>query len=196
MVLVLGLHGCQLADPDTVTDATSETASSAPTSPSPRESPSPAPIAPSPRESRSPAPAPTSPSPRESPAAPSTSPEDGSQPCADADAAEIDDVVGDQLAAFAAGDYAAAHSYATPGFRESFPLERFEAMITADFPIPATARSHAVRDCRVIGGAAAAVVEVTGAGGIQVLRYGLLQLPEGWRIDGAVPLETVELEVV
>lgn len=125
------------------------------------------------------------------PEVPATPSEGGPGVCDAVDGAAIDEVIGNQLAAFAGGDFAGALGFATPGFQESFPLEEFEAMITQSFPVPATATGHEILECQVIGTAAAAVVVVTGDAGTQALQYGLLELADGWRIDGAVPLDGV-----
>lgn len=131
------------------------------------------------------------------PAPDATAPTRAPQQCPQADAEQIADVIGSQLSAFVDGDFDMALEWATPGFRRSFPLEDFEAMITGSFPIPATASGHEVIDCQVIDDIAAVTVVVTGAGDdTQTLQYGLLQLPEGWRIDGAVPLEGPGAEVI
>lgn len=114
---------------------------------------------------------------------------DGPQPCTAAQLDAIDTVIGNQLDAFVAGDYADALDWATPGFRRSFTPQSLEAMITSGFPIPASATGHDVVGCTVTSDVAVATVIISGTGGQQSFEYGLRLLGGmGWRIDGAVPL--------
>jgi hypothetical protein len=131
---------------------------------------------------------------------PGSAPDDDDLPagrCSPVDEAAIDAVIGGQLAAFADDDFGAALEFASPGFRESFTPESFGAMITTSFPVPATATGHDLVGCSVVAtpsassahtSVAAVLVAVTGEAGEQTYQYGLVQLEDGWRIDGAVPV--------
>ncbi len=170
LVLVSLLSGCQLTD--TLEQADGTAATSPPVAAA--ESPAPPPASES-TASESPA--------SEPPAETACAPEDLSG---------ISDTIGGQLMAFADGDFEAALGFATPGFRDSFTPQEFEAMITSTFPVPATATAHQVLDCVRLADGAATTVRVTGAGGQQDYSYGLRLLADGWRIDGAVPVGGVD----
>jgi hypothetical protein len=108
--------------------------------------------------------------------------------CGDEDRRAVDEVVGGQLAAFAAGDFAAALDLTTPQFQSGIDVAAFEALITEGFPVPASATGHRLVACTTDGRAAVAEVDVTGTAGEQSLQYGLLRIDGTWRIDGAVPV--------
>lgn len=128
------------------------------------------------------------PSPDLSPS-PTSTPSHDPRECTRTQMAAIDEVIGKQLAAFEAGDFAEALQYATPGFRQGFSPDSFESMITAEFPVPATALEHQMVSCTVVDRLAVTTVEVTGRAGRQSLEYGLqLIRGTGWRIGGALPL--------
>lgn len=177
VVSALLAGACQLTDPDTAT------------------------VDPTPTVAASPhvADATAAPSPTGPPASTSSSevPEVSDAPdvphdladCSAVQVAAIDEVIGNQLQAFSAGDYAEALAWTTPGFRRGFSPESFREMITQEFPVPAAATDHEVLSCTVVDRLAVTTVEVTGPAGQQSLEYGL-QLVEGtgWRIGGALPL--------
>lgn len=108
--------------------------------------------------------------------------------CDPADVAEMDEVVGGQLAAFADGDFAAALGFATPGFRDDWDPEAFERLITEDYPQVSAAVGHSVDTCHTDGAVATLSVRVVDPdGAIFELTYLLEQVDGDWRIAGATP---------
>jgi hypothetical protein len=135
------------------------------------------------------------------PPTPSPSPLAGEEPvfadCPVAVEAGIDATVTAQLDAFAAGDFRTAFGYASQSFRSSVDLKGFRRIIREGYPEVASARSHVIVDCRQLApGDAQALVSVTGQGGsVAQVGYRFVLEPEGWRIDGASTLDTLQPQV-
>ncbi|MEX1178827.1 MAG: DUF4864 domain-containing protein [Nitriliruptor sp.] len=129
----------------------------------------------------------TSPAP-EPPPPDAPSPRPPGDPCTEDDLDAIDEVIGGQLAAFAADDYAEALTYASEGFRAGRDAAAFETMIEESFPVAADAVEHRSGACVQRDGNAEVRVEVTAADGERGTFVYLLVEEDGWRIAGAVPV--------
>ena len=159
--------------------------SSAATSAAPSGAPSAAPSSP-------PAPSPSSP-------APEPEPSESSPPaCGPVVEDAVTQTVADQLAAFSAGDFRDAFSYASDSFRGATSLKGFRAIITEGYPEVADSVAHEVVDCLAFGpSAAAAIVSVTGRNDVTVeLAYRFVQEAGEWRIDGASTVRRAEAQTV
>lgn len=196
LVSLLLVGGCQLAEPEPTADRFGTPTEESPVVAADPTSSPPQDTAPSPDTAPVPETSPvpeTAPVPETSPdvspsAGPTTAPHDLAD-CSPAQVSAIDEVIGNQLQAFNAGDFAEALDWTTPGFRRGFTPESFEALITQDFPVPATATDHEVLSCTVVDQLAVTTVQVSGPAGEQALEYGLqLVAGAGWRIGGALPL--------
>lgn len=106
------------------------------------------------------------------------------------DAADIRGVIGDQIAAFEAGDLATAYSFASPGIRSIFPSpEIFGDMVRQGYPSiwrPAEViyfglRSEGGRMMQRMGFR-------DGEGKLQLFDYEMMPGATGWRIDGVIPV--------
>lgn len=102
-----------------------------------------------------------------------------------ADGDAIARVIGGQLDAFRADDFDTAFDYASPSIREIFRTPQgFGAMVRGGYPM--VWRPGAVRylELREIAGALWQRVEITDAeGGVHLLDYQMIQMPDGWRIN-------------
>jgi hypothetical protein len=111
--------------------------------------------------------------------------------CAQGDLEAMDEVIAAQLAAFAADDWEGALEHASSDFREGLDADAFAHLIEEGFPEVADAVDHRADACVTRGtGAAEVRVQVTAADGARADLLYLLVDEEGWRIAGAVPLET------
>lgn len=111
------------------------------------------------------------------------------RPCDEATVAAIDEVIDGQLAAFRAGDFERALSFASAGFRARVPPERFEQLITQGFPAVREAKGHRSAQCLTDGQQAAVLVVVTGREGSDALAYQMVREDGRWRINGAQPAQ-------
>ena len=148
--------------------------------------------------SDAPSAAPSSP-PARSPSAPAPEPEPSGPPACDPVVEDaVAQTVADQLAAFSAGDFRDAFSYASDSFRGSTSLKGFRAIITEGYPEVADSVAHEVVDCFAFGpSAAAAIVSVTGRNDVTVeLAYRFVQEAGEWRIDGASTVRRAEAQTV
>lgn len=110
--------------------------------------------------------------------------------CDPGELAAMDEVIGGQLAAFAADDWEAALGFASDEFRAGMDPDTFAALIEEGYPVAADAAEHRSEGCVTRGGGAAEVrVEVVAAGGDTAGMVYLLVEEDGWAIAGAVPLE-------
>ena len=127
-------------------------------------------------------PAPGTPAPTPDPPAPPSVP----GPCDPAVEAAAAATVAAQLDALAAGDFAAAHAWASPFFRTVVQLERFETLIRDGYPELLDVAARRLEGCAARGRRAVLVVGITtGSGATRTLAYELSDTDEGWRIDGA-----------
>lgn len=100
----------------------------------------------------------------------------------------IDEVIGDQLAAFAADDYDRALALASEDFRAAIDAEGLAGIIEDGYPVAADAASHETGTCvRPTPSSAEVLVRVTARDGERGdLVYRLVEEAPGWRIAGAV----------
>lgn len=102
--------------------------------------------------------------------------------------ADLDEVVGGQLDAFADDDWDDALALASAGFREEFDATRFAAVVEGSFPVAADAVDHRLGGCVTTTTEAQVLVEVeSGTGDEATLVYALVREAGAWRIAGAVP---------
>jgi hypothetical protein len=107
--------------------------------------------------------------------------------------AAVGTTVSAQLDAFAADDLAAAYALTSPFFRRVVDGGTFETLIRDEYPWLLGNVGHRLDECGVRGRRAFLVVGVRAEGREQVLRYDLSLEPDGWLIDGAMPLLGVTL---
>ncbi|MDD9716542.1 DUF4864 domain-containing protein [Dinoroseobacter sp. PD6] len=103
-----------------------------------------------------------------------------------ADAAQIEAVIGAQLEAFKADDFAEAFSYASPMIQTMFGTwQRFGSMVRNGYPMvwrPAEVRFLELEDR---GGSLYQRVRIRDAqGGSHLLEYQMIRNQAGWRING------------
>lgn len=97
------------------------------------------------------------------------------RPCDEATLAAIDEVIDGQLAAFRAGDFERALSFASAGFRAGVTPERFEQLITQGFPAVREAKGHRSAQCVTDGEQAAVLVVVSGRERSDALAYQMVR---------------------
>ena len=103
---------------------------------------------------------------------------------------EIVAVIEGQLAAFRAGDFGTAYSFASQPIREMFPLAEFRNMVSAGYPIIAASVKAEFGICLDNGSEASVFVRLEGADGkSKEYQYGLVREPGGWRITGVTEPE-------
>ena len=107
--------------------------------------------------------------------------------------AAIGSTVSTQLDAFASEDFEAAYAMTSPSFRLVFATDDFESMIRTDYPELVGNGGHRFDECRVRSRRAFLLVGVRSGAREVVLRYGLSEEADGWRIDGAGWLSGVTL---
>lgn len=103
------------------------------------------------------------------------------------DAGHVQQVIADQIAAFAAGDSARAFSHAAPSIQMRFRTPAiFMRMVEQGYEPVFRPRSFAFTDFRAEGGSAIQMLEVVGPDGAPwVAVYTLEKQPDGaWRISG------------
>lgn len=103
-----------------------------------------------------------------------------------ADAAEIEAIIGAQLEAFKADDFAQAFSYASPMIQSMFgSSDRFGVMVRNGYPMvwrPAEVQFLGLEDR---GGSLYQTVRIRDAqGGTHLLEYQMIRNASGWRING------------
>jgi uncharacterized protein DUF4864 len=102
--------------------------------------------------------------------------------------AAIDDTIDGQLAAFAAGDYAAALAFSSDRFRSQTTPEQFQQVIETDYAPLIGAAGHRSELCVLQGDTAQLLVTVEGEDGENAELVYRLTFEEGqWRIDVAGP---------
>ena len=101
---------------------------------------------------------------------------------------ELVAVVDLQLAAFRAGDFKRAYTFAAEPLRLQFTLKEFTVMITRSYPFIAH-NERAETGLPMDDGANATMsVRVFGPGGKSAdFRYTLVRETDGWRISGVLP---------
>ena len=105
-------------------------------------------------------------------------------------------VISSQLAAFRAGDYAAAYVFADDEIKQKAGVEQFEVMVRRGYP--AIAQSASATFGLTFDNGDEAVVNVRVVGANQealTYQYMLRRSGDGWRITGVVPLKEQTTEV-
>ena len=104
--------------------------------------------------------------------------------------AEITAVIEAQLAAFRAGDFDKAYTFAASPIREMFPLTEFQQMVKTGYPIIVTSVKAEFGICLDNGTEASVFVHVESKDGTSKdYQYGLVREPGGWRITGVTEPE-------
>ena len=109
----------------------------------------------------------------------------------------VNDVIADQLGAFAERDVPRAWSHASPTIKGLFRSpDNFAAMVAQGYGA-IWDNSSAIFTQRSEGaGRVRQIVIVTGADGRrQAYAYDLIETPDGWKIDGVQPVELDDLAV-
>lgn len=103
-----------------------------------------------------------------------------------ADAAEIQAIIGAQLEAFQADDFAEAFSYASPMIQTMFGTwQRFGSMVRNGYPMVWRPAEVQFLDLEDRGGRLYQRVLIRdGQGGSHVLEYQMIRNQAGWRING------------
>jgi hypothetical protein len=123
--------------------------------------------------------------------------EDGAPPGPN-DAAAIEMVIRDQMAAFRRDDAAGAFAFASPGIRRQFgTAATFMALVQGGYPAVYRPREVEFRELRPEGGRIVQDVFVVGPDGVPTIaRYFMERQPDGvWRIDGCVMLKAPDQDV-
>jgi hypothetical protein len=102
------------------------------------------------------------------------------------DEAAIEELIGDQFAAFADGDAAEAFSYASPSIRQIFgTAENFARMVQGGYPMIWAAEEVRYLGLREEAGKLFERVEVRDpSGGLHYFDYEMVRIDGVWRING------------
>lgn len=94
-------------------------------------------------------------------------------------------VIGAQVEAFRADDFATAFTYASPAIKEIFRTpERFGAMVRQGYPMVHRPREVTFLELRTVAGNLWQRVMMTDAQGrVHLLDYMMIETPEGWQIN-------------
>lgn len=177
----LGVGACT-SDSNTADDSATS-AATAPTS-----SPTATSDAPAPSDTSSPS---VDPTPSTAPTSDETSPATpspdatASVQCTEDERAAMEEVVRDQLAAFSAGDFAAARDLASETFRAGIDLDDFEALITEEYPVVLADTDPAFGRCAATDPGGLLEVAVSGPDGVAELVYLLVREDGRWAIEAA-----------
>lgn len=103
-----------------------------------------------------------------------------------AQSAEIEAVIGAQIEAFEADDFATAFGFASPAIRRLFGNpENFGAMVRGGYPMVWRPAELRFLELRRAGGTLWQKVLVTDRAGVaHVLEYQMIELESGWKING------------
>lgn len=106
------------------------------------------------------------------------------------EASDIRDVIGDQVAAFGAGDLPTAYSFASPGIQSIFPSpEIFGGMVRQGYPMIWHPSEVVYFGLRTEGGKWLQRMGFRDAAGqLHLFDYEMIPGASGWRIDGVVPV--------
>lgn len=107
----------------------------------------------------------------------------------------IQRVIGSQIKAFRADDFAGAFAYASPGIQGIFQSpEKFGHMVMQGYPMVWRPAEVEYLELRKINGNLWQKVQIVdGEGRVHVLDYGMLQTADGWKINGVRILEASQL---
>ena len=114
---------------------------------------------------------------------------------AQAEPADIQATIDQQLRAFEADDFDEAFTYASPNLQRLFQTpQNFERMVTQGYPMVWRYSGFRFLELREQGGALWQRVMITDdKGAIHILDYRMLETPEGWRINGVQILDSSEM---
>lgn len=117
----------------------------------------------------------------------------GTGAMADEDA--IQDIIGLQIEAFQADDFARAFGYASPSIKRFFGgHERFGAMVQQGYPMVWRPDRVEYLGLSRIQGRLVQQVMITDVNGtLHLLAYAMIQTENGWQIDGVQVLQSPEL---
>ncbi|MGL4279488.1 MAG: DUF4864 domain-containing protein [Albidovulum sp.] len=106
------------------------------------------------------------------------------------EAADIRDVIGDQVTAFGAGDLPTAYSFASPDIQAIFPSpEIFGGMVQRGYPMIWQPAEVVYFGLRTEGGKRLQRMGFRdGTGVLHLFDYEMIPGAGGWRIDGVVPV--------
>lgn len=106
------------------------------------------------------------------------------------EAGDIRDVIGDQIAAFEAGDVGTAYGFASPGIQAIFPSpEIFAGMVRQGYPMIWHPAEVVYYGLRTEGGKWVQRMGFRdGAGQMHLFDYLMVPGDGGWRIDGVFPV--------
>ena len=106
------------------------------------------------------------------------------------EAAEIRDVIGDQVAALGAGDLPTAYSFASPDIQAIFPSpEIFGGMVRQGYPMIWQPSEVVYFGLRIEGGKRLQRMGFRdGAGQLHLFDYEMIPGAGSWRIDGVFPV--------
>lgn len=114
--------------------------------------------------------------------------------CSAAERVAAENVVTGQTDALREGDFERAYGFASPGFRDSVPLDDFTGLILVSYQpllVDATLEfGDCVIDSDKTGLALDVIVRLDNADSVG-LRYVLVDSDEGWRVDGASDFQLV-----
>ncbi len=115
----------------------------------------------------------------------SSAPEsDATVPCEDVMFQRAQGTIRSQQSAFANGDFEAARAFASESFRDSVPVDQFEAIIEGTYAFLLTDPAIEFLDCERLDETALIQVEVSGTP-VTVMAYRVVLENESWFIDAA-----------
>jgi hypothetical protein len=114
---------------------------------------------------------------------------------AEAEEADIQAIIDQQLTAFQADDFEKAFEFASPNLRRYFRTPQvFEQMVTQGYPMVWRPGEVRYLETRSDGETFFQRVMITDAAGkVHLLEYRMLLTPEGWRINGVQILDSSEM---
>ncbi len=118
------------------------------------------------------------------------------QPSSDALKKEFSEVIEGQLAAFRAGDYAKAYTFAASPIKGMFPAEDFETMVKNAYPVIAKSTAAEFGLAFDVGDEAVINVRIENADKKSILYQYMLQKEDGkWKISGVAEVKSSSLSV-
>ena len=99
--------------------------------------------------------------------------------------APIQQTIQSQIDAMAAGDFAAAFTFASPNIKGIFGTsDRFEMMVKQGYPMVVAPREVRMLELRTVAGNLwQRVMMIDQAGAVHLLDYMMIQTPDGWQIN-------------
>ena len=123
-------------------------------------------------------------------------PHSNAQPSSDALKKEFAEVIEGQLAAFRAGEFAKAYTYAASSIKNLFPASDFEEMVKSAYPVIANSSTAEFGLAFDVGDEAVINVRVENSEKKSVLYQYMLQKEDGkWKISGVSEVKSSGLSV-